>query len=160
MKNKDLFRILEGIKLCAGLRGAKFSHALSKNKAHLESEIKYLLKGLKPTKEYEPYEKKRTELCMKYCKKDKNGNPLIVREAYSFDIEDRKKFDIELVKLNEIDEYKDVVNKRDQQTKDYEKHLEDDVVNFDFHKLSIESIPNDITVKQMDMIIEMIEEKE
>lgn len=155
MKNKDLFRILEGIKLCAGLRGAKFSHALSKNKAHLESEIKHLQKGLKPSKEYDSYEKKRVELCTKFSKKDEKNNPIIEKDAFAID--DQEKFDIELEKLR--DGYKDLLKKRDQEIEDYKKHLEDDVVNFNFHKLSIESIPDDITVKQMDMIIEMITEK-
>jgi translation elongation factor EF-G len=156
MKNKDLFRILEGINSCGNLRGAKFSHALSKNKARLESEIKHIQKGLIPSKEYESYEKKRLELCTKFSKKDKKNNPIIEKDTFAID--DREKFDIELEKLK--DEYKNLLEDRELQIEDYKKHLEDDVVNFNFHKLSIKSIPDDITVKQMEMIIEMVEDKE
>lgn len=154
MKNKDLFGILEGIKLCADLRGVKFAYVLSKNKAHLISEIKHIQKGLKPPKEYDLFENKRLELCTKFSKKDAKNKPLVVEGAYN--IEDQEKFDIELENLK--NEYKDTVDKRTKQIEDYNKLLEEPS-NIDLHKIFVEHLPDDITVKQMDMIIEMIEEK-
>jgi len=182
IKNRDLFRIMQGInavgEICLGcqtrqylivkdllnaespdytctcLRGAKFSYAMSKNKRALMPEVEDLQKAGEMSDQYTEYDKNRIELCKEYSKKDDDGNP--ITKNNEFKIADRQQFDIELKKL-EV-KYKDVISERNKQLEDYNKLLDKPINGVSFHKLSSADLPENISSAQTEMIHELIQD--
>jgi len=57
------------------------------------------------------YDNKRIEICLKYCKKDQDGNPIIVNNNYTIDDTEKVDFDNEIKQLtsqyqNNLNDYK------------------------------------------------------
>lgn len=152
MKNRDLFRIVQGINLVSELRGAKFSYAMAKNKRVLIAEIEDLQKAVEMADEYNKYDKQRIELCEKFSKKDKNGEPAIVDNEY--EIEDRKTFDDALDALGT--KHKEVIDERKKQIDDFNELLDKPINGVAFHKISHDDLPDNITPEQTDAIFELI----
>lgn len=156
MKNKELNVLLQSLNAVNALTGVKFAYAVSKNKKMLMSELEDLQESIKPDKEFIEYDKQRVELCEKYASKDRNGKCDLVNNQYTFG-KDRKKFDNEVGKLNK--KYSKVVDKRKKTLEEFEKLL-DKESSFKPFMIDYSEVPKDITVAQMDGIIELINGKE
>ena len=160
LKNKDLFRILQGLNLVADLKGVDLAHMMAKNKRILMSEIEDIQKAIEMTKEFQEFEQKRIELCEKFSRKDEENNPIIKNKGLpneGYDIEDIKSLDKELTKLRK--DHKSVVDEREKQLKEYKELLDKPIdQNVDFYKISKKDLPEDITGAQVDPIIEIIED--
>lgn len=153
MKNRDLLRFLKGLNAVGSLQGVKFAYAVGKNRRIVEREVETLQEADKDPEEYEPFNTARIELCQKHCKKNDDGNPFLVNENYI--IQTQKPFDAAMKKL--VKKHQEVVDAREQQTKEYDELLKEDS-DFKPFMLSLEHVPDDITPGQLGEIIDMIEE--
>lgn len=153
MKNKILTRLVQGISNIRPLEGVKFAYALAKNKRLIVSELEIFDDLTKMSEEYAGYEKKRIELCEKYCQKDENGKAIMVKNEYT--IKDRKKFDIEQGKLSKNN--KKPIEDRKKQIKEFNEFLEKES-SFTPFEIKMEDIPVNINSGEFDNIFELIEE--
>ena len=153
MNKKELLEFQEGLKAVSNLKGVKFAYAVSKNFNKIQPEIKSITDAGKPAEEFVKYDKERILLCEKFCKRNAEGNPVIVSGGYQ--MEDKEGFDKKLEALKK--KHKKANDAREKQVESYEKFLEEEVV-IEIHKVKIEDLPEDLTATQIDSIKEMIED--
>jgi hypothetical protein len=156
MRNKEVLELSNSINKLGNLKGVKFAYATSRNKKILQNESESLLEAQKESESFTEYENKRVEIAKKYAKKDTQGEPVteVHGRTRKFVIEDQSGFDAELEILGA--EYKETLEEREKQLKDFQELLEQeaDVVLF---KVAIADVPEDISVEQMGIVNEFIE---
>lgn len=126
------------------LTGAKFAYAIHRIKSTLFAEFKRLRELNKAKPGYIDYEGKRTELCEELADKDEKGNPMIDGGQYLI-TERKDEFDqrFEALKV----EYSSVLAER----AEFAAMLNDEV-EMDFYDIAKDWIPENITVKQAEII--------
>ena len=153
MKKKDVIGLYQGLNNVGLLKGARFTYAVARNLAELKVEIEALQKSVEPSKQYLEYDEKRVELAKKYAKKNEAGEAVLENRDYV--LEDKEGFNAAIVILQE--EYKQALEEREQQVKEYEKTLDDDI-DVKLYMLSPDSLPDDITAQQTFSIISILED--
>jgi hypothetical protein len=121
-----------------------FAYCVLRNLKKLSPEMGKIEEFLKATN-YADYEKERIQILEKHSAKIK-GEPVIVSGKY--DIKNKDKFNKDITKLQE--KYKNLIQ---QVEEEFKKEVE-----VDLHKIKLEKIPQDLTPKQLESIIEIIEE--
>lgn len=99
------------------------------------------------------YDAERAIMAEKYAKKDNDGKPVIIDNSYA--MEDQEVFDKEIKVIQK--KHKDAIEEREKQVKDYNELLEtpsDSVL----HKIKMEDVPTEISVRQMSSIYQIVEE--
>ncbi len=161
MKNQDIYRLKQGCEMVARLGGVNFSWAIVSNLRIFQVEIEKFDKIVKPTEEYtKTHQPKVEKIAKKYCLKDKDGIPIPRRlpsgnSVFDFTLDNKKKFDAEIEKLEELKENVELIKTRKNQLKVYEELMnKDSTIKLETVKKA--DVPKDITPAQMDMIFEMI----
>jgi len=152
MKNKEIISLYETLsKMNYG--GVKFGYFVARNLSLIGSEIDIIQKTIEPSKEYAEYDQKRVALAEKHAKKDKDGKPVVEKNAYQ--IEDQKAFAKDFEKAKK--ENKVVLEARMKQIEDYEKFLEEKS-RVEFYKIKQENLPEDLKTFDLRSIFDLIEE--
>lgn len=151
MKKKDLMDIIKSLIEVSDLKGVKFAYTLIKNKKKIEEEIKNLEGSVKPSEEFEAFEKKRIAMCEEFSEKDQDGKAVIEDNKYK--ILDKKKFEIAFTTLK--DENEAIISQREGQINEYNSLLEEDT-EIVFDKIGISDLPEDITAAQIDAVDFMV----
>jgi hypothetical protein len=150
MKNIDLFILSDALKSnlesLKKLEGVKLTFTISKNIVILDDAINELVNSVKPSDEFEEYDKKRIFLCDKYTKRDASNNPLInSNNGYDIDETDEQwLIDINLLKKN----YTNIIEERDIQISKYNKNLQMKTT-VEFNKIELDQLPDNITLENM-----------
>lgn len=77
LSRKRVIETLDQINVLLGKDNVKkFNYALIRNKQRLESACKLIFKSI------DKMERVRTETCIKFCEKDKDGKPVVVNSQY------------------------------------------------------------------------------
>ena len=161
LKNKDLFGLQQGLAQCKNLIGVKFAYAIAKNHAKIDSEIEALREAVKPTSEFEVYDKERAELAKSFADKDDKGEPKINvipqtgLSEYVIPPAKKKAFNKAFENLKRKN--KKVVDAKNKQIEEYNKLLEEES-KIELHKVNVELVPQDITVGQMELIMPIIDD--
>lgn len=157
IKNKELLNLDGALKSVGNLEGVRFAYAVSRNIARLKPEIESLHSSIKPSEEFNNFDKARVELAEKHADKDEAGKPVIIKgkNGEEYEIKDKKKFEKELEALKK--EHKVAIDGRDKQIEDFNKMLEDEI-EFDAYTIKIEDVPKNITPQQMTGILGIIED--
>lgn len=159
MKNKNVLSIYQGLQSCANLTGVKFAYAIAKNIYKIKTEIEIMNETLKASENYRIYDKKRSELAEKNAEKNKDGTPKSTINKTNgqeeFVIGDKKAFEKELEALKE--EYKEEIEKREEQIKSYQDFLEEESP-LELHRINSEELPKEITAGQLSSIMEIVDE--
>jgi len=138
--------------------------SLIQNKTALKEIQKSIEEYLKPSDRFNEYEKKRIELCVKYCNKDETGNPKLIpvlnlsgqKIADEFDgLKDNAEFQSLLSQLTE--EYQDVKDEMINKQNFYETTIKNEEVEVNLKKISIDKVPNILTGTELEILSEMIE---
>jgi DNA-directed RNA polymerase specialized sigma subunit len=163
LKKKDIVSLQVGISKVSNMTGSRFVYAIAKNARLIKPEIESINETLKQTDEYKKYEKERIALAEKYAKKDGQGNAIIIPNRNNpnvgdYDIDDKKKFNEELEKLN--DKNKKVIEAREKQEEEYGKLLEEETEDFKFHKIKFDDLPENITSGQLIGISLLLEDED
>jgi len=158
MKNKFLESLIRGIDAAGNVGDIKFRYALAKNRKKLIEEISSMNEMLKPSTEFNEYDRERMDLAAKMANKDKNGKPIVENDAYVFS--DKSKFKKEFEKLKK--ENKKVLDEREKQIKEFNDFL-DMESTFEPHKIKQEDLPKNpdgspmLSAVQISEIIDLIE---
>jgi len=159
MKYGELDDHYAGLMSVKGLKGAKFAHAATKNKKLIEAEIEVMREVVKISDEFLAFDKIRVELCEKYARKGDDGEAMMKESGgvRSFDILNQEEFDVKLKELRE--EHKEVLDARESQMEDL-NNLFESVIEpaISFVEISIDSVPDQISVEQMEGITFMIKD--
>lgn len=153
MLNSELIPFWEALEEVQDLPGVKFAYARSKNKNKIESEIKSLQEAIKPSEDYAKFDKDRIELCEKHCDKDDKDKPVMENSRYVF--KNRKNFETAFNGLKKT--YNDTLEAREKQIEEYNKLLEEKS-DFEIHHVLLSDVPDGITGKQLEDVMEMIKE--
>ena len=152
MIKRLLFDCLDNLIDVSELRGSKFAVAVTKNKNLIQEELQRLQELINPTEKYVEYENRRIVICEKHSNKDDKGNAIINDKKY--DIIDYTQFNKELDELK--GEYVDELKNRENQVIVYNEELNKEI-DMKFFKVTEFELPLDITSKQIDSIIFMID---
>lgn len=153
MIKKEFVEIYRNLHQLGSLKGVRFSYFVNKNINIMKPEVEALDKALEADEGFNKFETERVELAKKHAKKDKKGKPVI--EDNGFVLEDTKEFDKEFTTLKET--HKESYAKREKQIEDYNNMLREEI-KFEFHKIKIEDMPEDISTAQMNGIYDLIQE--
>jgi len=154
MKNKELFTLVNAIRIVGKYEGLKFAYAMARNLRKVETEIEIFNTILKPSKELTECEMKRIEICVKYADKE-NNQPKMVNNNYIIGDKNKKEFDKEITKLRK--DYKKTLDRQTKNIEDYNKLMEEES-DFIPYKVLIEDVPKEITGNELKGILELIEE--
>lgn len=153
MKRLKLVELFQGLQSVKNLKGVKFSYGVAKNINILKPEIEALQKSVEMTEEFQKYEEERIALARNHAVKDEKG--VAMMKDGSFVIADMDAWKKDFKEFNEP--YKEVIAKRDEQIKEYNKLLEEEVA-VELYKIKMEDVPQDITTGQLEGIFPVIEE--
>lgn len=135
------------------IKGAKFNYMLLKNIKTLENEVSWLKEIVQPTEEYKKFEQERINLCEKYSK-DESGNikKKNVRPDGNYDYDINETDPNWLSDIKDLrDKYSEEILKREEQIKKFNEILDVDSA-IEFHKVSLNDIPEDISFELMKAI--------
>lgn len=152
MTNGELYGLAIGCTQVGNLKGIKFAYAVAKTKNLIKPLVEALEEVKKPAENFQKFESERIKLCREHAEKDEKGQPKIMGGVY---VGLGEEFNTELEKLKE--EHKQAIEEREQQMQDYAKLLEEEV-DVELHKVKLDEVPEDITGKQLEMLMPMIEE--
>jgi len=158
MIKREILELYNKLKGLGDLKGVKFSYAVAKNISLLEREVKIIQESIKPSPEYSEYQQKRASIAKENSKKDENGKAITFideNESVNYAIADQSKFDKEIEALQK--KYKKSLDERDGQIKEFNELIETDT-KIELHKIDIDDVPKDISVKQMEAIQGIIKE--
>lgn len=163
--NRDLFRFKKGFEELANVDAEiDFTFKIVKNLRLLEEEKEIIDDFIKPSDEYkEKYQTVFETIAKKYCKKDKEGNPIIHKDEnhgtnyYTFEPEDKEVLDAEVEKLKEDKDVKPLMEKREKQVEKYEQLL-DKPCTVKFDKILRSELPSKMKPYQLNLIFELVEQ--
>ena len=151
MKNSDAFRMLQLLPGVMELKGSTFMYAVARNKSKLNSYVKKLRNKPHHPQDRE-YEEKRAALCEEFCDRDEDGNAMFEGDKY-LGLEGNDAFQVEWDKLKE--EYKEVLEKRETNRKEFTDALEEDA-EIKLYMINSENLPEDIDGNQTEIVRFMI----
>ena len=156
MKNLEVKRVLNDVKILDDLIGADFTMAVVDNLELMESKIKGVEAIIKPSKEYENLMKLRDDMFKKYADVGEDGKMIIKDKQYIITNKDnlaKYSKDIELL-LNDKDNIK-VSDIHDKKVAEYNKAMDMDC-GIKFNVINSDQVPDNISVKQRRLIKFMI----
>jgi hypothetical protein len=142
---------LEAAKNCVGM---KFRYAYSRNMKMIQEEIESFQDALKPTEKFQEFEKKANELKISHAEKI-NGTTQPRIENANYVMVDLDAFMKEFNDLRE--EYKEDISAREEQTKNYQNFLQEEI-EIEYYKILDSEVPETITAGQFDALSFMIAE--
>lgn len=147
MKNKDIFRLRDGLRSVGELRGVKFCYAVAKCLRMVVPVCEDLAKSAEPNDAYKKYDKEREALAKAHSKKDENNAPEEVpagENRIAWIMADRKAFDDALDELKE--KHREAVDEQDVKNKEFDALLEEEADEIKLHKISVDLAPEDTTI--------------
>lgn len=123
MKKFELLRINDSLLKAMNYKNHEFAYAVFKNKQTIENYLQELEFFNNVPPRYVEYENKRIELCKRTCRKDQNGNDIVVQGRY--DISDQETFQREMQVFSK--EYETEIRERDFQIEKLNNLLQEDV---------------------------------
>lgn len=154
MKRAEVIGLFNGLQRLGGLEGLKCSYAIVKTGKKLKAEIDTLRESVKDSEAYKEFEKKRLELCQKYCFKDETGKPLM-KDGYFVGLENNADF----LQAGELlkEEFKEALEGKKKQEQEYIRMLEEEI-EIEIHQMELADVPKNITVEQMSILEKLIKE--
>jgi len=152
----DIFRTLEALSN-KDMR-PKGAYAISKNKKLAENEVKFIQEAqskIKPPQGMQDFESKRIELCEKFSSKDEEGKVVTNNGKYEIPEDVREEFEKTVAGLRE--EYSAAFEENEEINKQFQELLNEEI-EINFHKTKLEWLPEQITGKQMEILMDIIDE--
>jgi len=122
----------------------KFVWALRKNKGLIANDVAAIEEIFKRQADFN---KDRLEVCVRYCEKDKDGNP-VFDDYGNYKIKYKGKFDSEILDVKE--KHKKVL----EEWKEFEKEK----VKIKFHQIALDEFPKELPPMAVDHLIPLISE--
>lgn len=154
--NEKILSLVQEFLTLKNLTGVKFSYAINKNLEKLKQEAKLIYKTVESSEEFIPVIEKIRKIQGKYSKKE-NGKDVIKNNEYVIDESKRQEYEAELEQIKK--DNKEVWDKREQQLDNFNKFLKEKST-FEPYKIKIKDIPESITVEQMEIIKDFVDDTE
>ena len=149
----QLLQLLTGLDLVKGLSGIKLGYACGRNKKAIQEEFEIFNKTLDPSEEFNKYDEERKKLCLEHCSYDDNNMPIIENNVY-VGLDDNKKFQKAFEALKKKNQK--LLDEQQKKVDEYNKVLAEEKIDFNLWVVSLDELPQGITVEQMDAIFLMI----
>lgn len=161
MLNRDLFDLLSKLHTLSNLKGVKFAYAVNKNIKALKKEVEDLRESIKPSASFEKYQEAYKELHASYAIANEDGTPKVFDEGgKQVNKVSEDKLPEFNAKVKELEaEYADALSEREEQLKEFEKMLGEDADGFEFYKVKLEYVPEDITTEQMSIVMPLVDDE-
>jgi hypothetical protein len=150
LKNSRVLNIYDSLEQMKTLKGTIFAYKVIKNQSLIESDYKTLQDVIKPTDKFKEYSSNRNDLMQKYFEQESTNTIKLKSDLNSSD------YISELNILNE--EYKEEIESREKQIIDLNLILSQDV-DINFSKINKKDLPEELSLIQIDNILELIEEE-
>jgi len=143
-----------------GISGVKLSYAIISNSKVLGEESKNIEESKKYPEEFQKIEEEMRDLFMANALSDKEGNPIVKNETYSLDPEKVEEYNSKVKEIQDSPENKELFDKIALIDKDYLKFLEEEspLKEDKLITVTLDQLPEDITVNQMSVLSFMIKE--
>lgn len=126
MTKGEIFNMYIKLEQLNGLSGVKFAYAINRNKDILKPEYNAIVEAINPPKEYQEF------------------------------INKKKKLELEKKPTKALEsEYKKVIEDQKKREKEIEEMSKEEV-DIKLHKISIDDVPENITVEQMGILLPII----
>jgi len=141
LKKRDLLRLNNAIAAIEGRSySRKFGYFIAKTKLEIKDEVLIMQEFKAPSESFKAYDTKRSELARDHADRNSDGSPKIQNQEFLITVK-MDQFQEALANLKE--EYKEVIEEREQQIKEFEEIL-DEETKFDGTKIDLKDIPDDI----------------
>lgn len=131
----------------------KFGYAMAKNKKMLTYEYEPLMDVIKPSDEMIAYERKRLEICSKFCEKDEKGEPELVGQNFIIKQENQPAFSSRVDKLKEKN--KEVLDENTKKSEEVNDILKE-TVEMNLYKIDIDFFPEGLNQSQFDVLMILV----
>jgi predicted nucleotide-binding protein (sugar kinase/HSP70/actin superfamily) len=132
----SMYKILDGISKQSW--PVEFGYAIAKNKRILKPEVEAIEEALQPSEEYNQYDVRRRDLCIKYASRNESDSPIIKNGSYIIDPEKEKSFKTQITKLNK--EHEDIIEKHKEAIQQGKDLLKEEI-ELDLHAIKYSSLP-------------------
>ena len=158
MQKEQLFAVLDALQSLSAVKSVKFAYAIAKNKKLIEAEIETIREVSHKLSEedqaiHQEFMDKRNVIVVKYAEKDEKGNPVMTNNQYK--ITDIDACNAELKTLGE--EYLELFEALSEVEKSNAELLQEDS-DIDFVKIKLDTIPEETSATNLEVIMELIEE--
>jgi len=153
MTNKELFNLMTDMDELKNLLGVKFSYAIIYNKKRIKEIYGIYTEMIEISPEFKQYDLNRIKLCEFHAEKDEHNKPVVVNQEYLITV-NRDKFKEDLEKLN-LDNIA-IIEHRTKQLNIADDFLRSES-KIDLIKFKHDEIPENISVRQMEIIMDLIE---
>ena len=154
MTKGDNINLFNALNKLGNLVGVRFAYAVSRNISLLKPEYEAIQEAIKPSEAFTAYEKERIALVESFAKKDEKGKAVSENGAYV--LEDQEGFDKAFELLKET--HKEAVDGRTAQQDEVNELLKNEST-VELHKVSLDNVPEGITVAQLHSISDIISEE-
>jgi len=164
MKNLEVLVLWERLSKINDRKNTKFSYLILRNKKIIKDTVEALMAiQIQKIEGQDSFDKDRMNLCRAYAKKDEKGNPTLVQFAgtkvKSFDIEDMEGFNADMHKLLTSNRHAEYRENLERKTKEFDELLQCEAADHgQFAKISLDDLPDDLTIEELEVIEQFIEE--
>lgn len=151
MKKLDVLKLNEVFNHFSEVKsGVKFSYFLAKNKIAIKSEIDALEEVRKPEQQFLDFELERIRLAQECSEKDLTGKPVVQNGAFMITSR-MEEFEKGMETLKR--KFKDAIEKRESQVKEFNKLLEEDFTLSNPFRISFNELPQSIEPSVVETLI-------
>lgn len=141
------------------LKGAKLAYALLRNQSIFKNELSLIENSFNNNEKYVEYEEKRLNLLNKYVERNEKGNPLFEEDKINYKVSETNK-KIYLEELETLKkEYENDIKDQKEKVDAFNSMIEKENVPFEYHKINLNDLPDDITTEQMQILMPIIKEE-
>lgn len=152
----ELTKIVEVLNSLDGLYSVKMKYAIKKNKDLLKSEVDAVNEALNTnSKRFKEFEEKRMKKVEECVERLENGRFKFLPDGKNVIIRDDKQEYFKNAMLELQKEYKDGLEERDNELKDFNNFINEEV-EIEVFKISNDIIPNDISQKAYETLFPLI----
>lgn len=155
-KRTELFKFLSNLDTLNSLKGVKFAYSISLIKSQIKKEVKIYKELSEPSEEIVKFNAERVELVKEYSEKDEAGNPKISEDGREYVIDETKKEEFQ-AQFNELKEkYSIAVKEQEDKNKELIDFLNEEIT-IEVRPISLDILPEEISVEQLEILEEVIE---
>jgi hypothetical protein len=155
MKNSQAISIYQNKDILNQLKGNySFSKAVTLNLKKIKDELEFINAYVKPSKGFIEFMTKKEELLKQYSDGHKQDGEIV---NYNIKPENKSIYYEEITKL--MEEYKDIIEEAQENNLKYQEVLNTECT-IDFLMINEKDMPNDISIEQMELLINWVNMKE
>lgn len=161
VKNKQILQMQNTITQVAtkDIGSVKFRWGISRNVDIINRESEAIEKFRKPSDKFVEFERKREETVQKFAEMDETGQYRVDDRFRQYIVAPEKRDDLEKALDPLREEFKDAIEDREEQLRDFNELLEEET-EVDFYRVDTDYIPEQLLAIEMSMLGPIWDDKE